>query len=255
MSYSQYTSEYGTPTQQAGAAEAASTAATAAGNAQVNNPSVNPNLPNSTVPGSAAATAGAPPTTGPLSGPGYNENWYAQHGGDLSGPTNTQSLYDEGVNATNPYYANAMQVTNAGIDSAEAARGEGNSGAALQEIGTADANLSGQQALGQANLATSADTANANQYNASSNASNTAENSTNSRIGGGITAQTNLSTAQSNLVDNFYNMAQTGSLTADMASIEAQLQASGVDAATAQALTNDILTAGGIGAKAASGGK
>jgi hypothetical protein len=197
------------------------------------------------LPGSSA------PTTGPLSGPGYNESWYAQHGNDLSGPTNSQKLFDEGAAGSNPFYENAMNQTDKSINAAENARGDWNSSAALGTIGSANADIMGQQALGLTNLGSQADTENTAQFTAGSNASNTAQQSTQNRINGDITANMNLSTAQSNLVDNFYQMAQTGSLTADMASIEAQLQASGVDAATAQALTNDILTAGGVVAKVA----
>lgn len=214
-------------------------------------PDTTPN-PTSPTPATAATAAATP---GVLSGPGYGEAWEAANGNNLSGPSNSQTLYDQGVNATNPYYANAMAVTTAGINSAEAARGEGNSGAALSEIGTADANLSGQQALGQSTLAGQADTANTSQFTAGSNAANNAENQTNNRVSGAASAYTNLSNDQAQMVDNFYQMAETGQMTGDMASIEAQLAASGVDAATAQAITNDLLSVAGTGVKAATSSK
>ena len=248
MSSAQYFAKYGNPTQQGDAASAAGAAAYATGNSAANNPAVNPTLPNTTVPGATP--------TGVLSGPGYGESEFQQHGNDLLGqPSNSQSLYDEGVSATNPYFQNAITQTNKAIDMAEASRGEGNSGAALGEIGTADATLLGQQALAQEQLAGQADTANTNQYTATMNAANGAENETNSRVNGAAAAYTNLSTQQANLVDNFYSMAEQGQLTGDMASIEAQLAAAGVDAATAQAISNDLLQAAAIGVKATSGGK
>ena len=193
-----------------------------------------------------------PPTPGVLSGPGYDESWFQQHGNDLSGPNNSQSLYNEGVSATNPYYQHAMDVTNQGINLAEAARGEGNSGAALAEIGSADANLSGQQALAQENLAGQADTANTSQFTAGSNAASAAQNATNTRVSGAASAYTNLSNDQANMVDNFFQMAESGQLQTNMAGIEAQLAASGVDAATQQAIINDLSSLAGAAAKAGS---
>jgi len=198
-------------------------------------------------------STGTQGSTGPLSGPGYGELWYQQHGNDLNGPTNSQTLFDEGMAGSNPFYQDAIAETNKGINAAENSRGNWNSSAALGSIGMADANLLGQQALGLTTLGGTADTQNTNQYLAESAASNAAQNSTQNRIAGDITANMNLSTAQSNLVDNFSQMAQTGQLTTDMAGIEAQLQASGVDAATAQALANDILTAAGVVTKATAG--
>lgn len=192
---------------------------------------------------------------GVLSTPGYGETEFAQHGNDLTGKSNSQSLYDEGVAATNPYYQNAVTQTNKGIDLAESARGEGNSGAALAEIGTADANLYGQQALAQQQLAGQADSANTGQYTATMNAAEGAQNATTNRVNSATSAYTNLSNDQANMVDKFYQMAESGQMTGDMASIEAQLAASGVDAATANAIANDLIQVGGIAAKAASGGK
>lgn len=246
LSSAQYFAKYGNPTQQGDAASAAGAAANAAGISAANNPAVNPTLTNTTVPG-------APPSTGPLSGPGYNEQWYAQHGNDNEGPTNSQTLFTEGAAGSNPFYMNAVNQTDKSINAAENARGNWNSSAALGTIGQANADIYGQQAQGLTNLASQADTANTNQFLSNSSASNTAQNSTQNRIGGDITANMNLSSAQAGLVNQFYSQAQSGELTADMASIEAQLQASGVDAATAQAITNDILQAGGIGAKLATG--
>lgn len=205
--------------------------------------------PTSTAPGSTPDSA---PTPGVLSGPGYGESWYQQNGNNLSGPSNSQSLYDEGVSATNPYYQHAMDVTNQSIDLAEAARGEGNSGAALAEIGNADATLSGQQALAQENLAGQADTSNTSQFTAGSNAANNAETQTNNRVNGAASAYTNLSNDQANMVDNFFQMAESGQLQANMAGIEAQLAASGVDAATQQAIINDLSSLGGAAIKAGS---
>jgi hypothetical protein len=206
-------------------------------------------LPTSTP--TSAPSSGA----GVLSTPGYGETEFAQHGNDLTGKSNSQSLYDEGVSATNPYYQNAVTQANKGIDLAESARGEGNSGAALAEIGTADANLYGQQALAQQQLAGQADSANTGQYTATMNAAEGAQNATTNRVNSATSAYTNLSNDQANMVDKFYSMAESGQLTGDMASIEAQLAASGVDAATANAIANDLIQVGGIAAKAATGGK
>lgn len=201
-------------------------------------------------------TPTSPSTTGVLSGPGYGETEFQQHGNDLlGGKSNSQSIYDQGVSATNPYYQNAVEQTNKAIDLAESARGEGNSGAALAEVGTADANLYGQQALAQQQLAGQADSANTGQYTATMNAAEGAQNATTNRVNSAASAYTNLSNDQANMVDKFYQMAESGQMTGDMASIEAQLAASGVDAATANAIANDLIQVGGIAAKAASGGK
>jgi hypothetical protein len=250
MSYADYTAKYGTPAQQASAGSAAGAAANAAGIAAANNPAVNPTLPNTTV-------GQTPGSTPPLQGPGYGETEFAAHGNDLMGGTNSQALFNEGDAGSNPFYDDAINKTNEAINNQEWARGEWNGGGALAAIGSADANLRGQQALGLTNLANQADSANEGAYTSTMNAANGAETETNNRVSGGVTANMNLSNDQANLVDNFYQMAENGQLTTGMASIEAQLAASGVDAATAQALTNDILQAGGIAAKVSggSGGK
>lgn len=245
MSRSAYYAKYGDPNQQGAGAEAAQHGATTQGNNAAINPAINPALPNTTVPGAA-------PTPGMLSGPGYGEQWWQQHGNDLSGKTNSQKLFDEGDAGSNPFYQNAIKTTNDAINLQSAARGEGNSGAALGEIGTADANLLGQQALGLTQLSGQADSANTSQFNAGSGASATAEGLTNARGAGAAAAYTNLSQDQANMVDNFYSMASKGELTADMAGIEAQLAASGVDAATATAIANDLTSLASAGIKAGS---
>jgi hypothetical protein len=194
----------------------------------------------------------APSTPGVLSGPGYEENWYATHGNDNSGPTNSQKLYDEGASATNPAYQNAMDMANRQINRQEWARGGLNSGAALEAGAMADANLMGTQAIHQGELAGQADTANTTQFNSNSAAAKGAQDATNTRIQTITGGTEKLSADQAHTVDNFYQMAETGQLTADMASIEAQMQAAGVDAATAQALASDITSLAAAGIKAGS---
>lgn len=250
MSYDAYTKMYGTPQQQEGAASAAGAAANAAGTAQANNPAVNPYLSTG-----ATSSGSGTPVPGVLSGPGYGEDWYAQHGNDINQPTNTQNLFDQGVGRTNSIYDNAIDMTNRQINAQTAARGIYDGSAALGSIGLADSNLRAAQVKDYEGLGEAADAANQGAYTAGSNAANAAQNETTNRISTIVGGQANLSKDQADVVSSFYDMAEKGQLTADMASIEAQIQASGVDAATAQALTNDILQAGGIVAKASSGGK
>lgn len=204
-----------------------------------------------------APTPSAPvdPTAGVLSGPGYGEDWYAQYGNDINQPTNTQKMFDMGPGAMNPMYDNAIDMTNRQINAQTAARGIYDGSAAIGSIGLADAALRGQQLQDYEKLGTTADAANQGAYTAGSNAANAAQNETTSRVNAIVGGQTQLSTAAANTIDNFYQMAESGQLTADMASIEAQIQASGVDAATAQAIANDLTSLAGSGIKAASSGK
>lgn len=246
MSFDAYSKMYGTPEQQGAAQANRSAAATAAGNSAANNPSVNPNL---------SSTTSSSPQSGVLSGPGYGESWYQMYGNDINQPTNTQKLFDMGIGTTNPIYDNAIDMTNRQINAQTAARGIYDSSAAIGSIGLADSNLRAAQIKDYENLGQAADSANLGAYTAGSNAANAAQNQTENRISTIVGGQEKLSSDQANLVSNFYDMAEKGQLTADMASIEAQIQASGVDAATAQAIANDILQAGGIAAKAGSSGK
>lgn len=200
--------------------------------------------------GPGGADTGQP---GVLSTPGYGESWYQMYGNDINQPTNTQKLFDQGVGRTNPIYDNAIDMTNRQINAQTAARGIYDSSAALGSIGLADSNLRAAQVKDYEDLGQAADAANQGAYTAGSGAANAAQNQTENRISTIVGGQEKLSADQANVVSNFYDMAQKGQLTADMASIEAQIQASGVDAATAQALTNDILQAGGIVAKASTG--
>lgn len=139
---------YGTPDQQGAAARSAQGAATAAGNNQVNNPAVNPNLPNSTVPGSDAAMAAAPPTYGTQSGPNLMDQWF-----------------NERASGTDPGYEYATSRGLTSLDNAAAARGGFNGGASMQQDSDYLANM-GSQREGQLDqLAGGAQSADQSQLN------------------------------------------------------------------------------------------
>jgi len=210
--------------------------------------------------GAGAATLYGPqptqtPQAGVLSSPGYGEDWYRMYGNDINQPTNTQKLFDRGMSATDSLYGSATDMTNRSINAATAARGIYDGTAAIGSIGLADADLRAKQVQDYEQLGQAADQANQGAYQAASGAANAAQNQTTSRVQDIVGGQEKLSSDQASTIASFYDLAEKGQLTGDMASIEAKIQASGVDAATAQALTNDLLQIGGIAAKAGSGGK
>lgn len=186
---------------------------------------------------------------GVLSGPGYGEDWYKAHGNDLSGPSNTQTLFNEGMQGLDPYYNYAQTQVDNSINAQAGARGNWDSSATLGAIGTANADLRGQEAMQLETLANQADASALGRYSASSSASSLAQKDLENRVQEVVSGTEKLSQDQANLVMGFYDMAQKGELTADMAAIEAQMKAAGMDAAQIQAEMNLLLTGGGASAK------
>lgn len=121
----------------------------------------------------APASAGQPGNTSPLGQPGTFENWQQQTAPWFMGPTNAQGAYNQtspllagmaqgqgpqfsadaarGFNAaTDPglgrFYQNAWQQGSADIDKQFAAKGMGNSGAAMEAAAKLRGNLGAEQA-------------------------------------------------------------------------------------------------------------
>lgn len=190
-------------------------------------------------------------TSGPLSGPGYSENYYKQHGNDLMTPSASEKLYAEGDAGSNPYYNYAEQQSTNSINAAERARGGFNSGAALSEIGNASANLRGQQAHELGQLAGQADTAKEGRYGLTGQMADTAQSQEQNRIMGGISAETGLGNAQAGQVGGFYGTAGSENQQAQMAAIESKLQASHMSAAEVKQYMDMITNTAGTVIKAA----
>lgn len=180
--------------------------------------------------GTAAATA----QTGPLSQPGYSENFYSRHGNDLMNPSNSEQLYAEGDAGSNSYYDYAQQQATNSIDAAERVRGGDNSGAALAEIGNSTANLRGQQALGLTQLAGQADTAKEGRYGLTGQMADTAQSHEEARINGGVSGQAGISGAQAGQVNQFYSQADKDYQSGNMAAVELDLKAAGMSEAEIQ---------------------
>lgn len=236
----------------------------------------------------APAPAPAPPsTTGLLGDPGPYETWAATHGpqfdspsnaenlygqygaGLMNTPSNSETLYSQGEGQLNPYYDYASQIGTKSINDAAAAHG-GFSSTALNQIGLLNANLRGQQAKDMASLASQADQAKLARYGVGENEATAADTGLLNRTGaassiyggwqdreearltGGLSAQMNLSDAQSKQADTFYtNLMQAGQY--DAAGINAALQAAGVDPNSAFA--KDLVSTGQMIVKAYATGK
>jgi hypothetical protein len=197
--------------------------------------------------GSGAPTGGEPP----LAGPGYGEDFYKKYGEDLmKTPSASESLYAQGAAASNPFYDYAEGQTTKAINDASAARGNFNSSYTMKNIGNAVANLRGQQAHELGQLAGQADQGKFGRYDRGSTYASRAQDQTENRIKGGLDAYGNLARDRAGLVDNFYGEAGRGMSTANLAAIEAQLKAAGMDAAETKAYLDFLVTAGGLAAQA-----
>jgi len=201
--------------------------------------------------GFASPATAAPSTEGVLSGPGYYEDFYKTHGQDLMGtPTASERLFDQGIGALNPYYDFAEEAAHKSINDAAAARGNFNSSFTLKNLANASANLRGQQAREMGERASAADQGRFGRYGLSSEMADRAQGRTEGRIGQATNAYTGLARDQAGLVRDFYGDAGRGMDQANMAAIEAQLKASGMDAAEIQGIMNFLLSAGGLGVRA-----
>lgn len=207
----------------------------------------NPNASGANI-GAATGTPPPPPPGGyPLATPGAAENFYSQHGNDLMDPSASEKLFAEGDAGSNPFYDYAEGRATDSINAAERARGGYNSGAALAEIGNSSAYLRGQQAHELGQLAGQSDTQRLGRYGLTGQMADTAESQQQNRIMGGINAEMGLDSSQAGQVGGFYGTAGGENQQAQMASIEAKLQASGMPAAEIKQYM-DIL--GGLGSAA-----
>ena len=232
-------------------------------NIAANNPGVAPTV----TPNPGFGTQQAPPastTTGgggggaptnnytdaPLAGPGYNEDWYKTYGQDLmKSPSASEDLYSRGVAGSNPYYDYAEQQATRAINNAAAARGGWNSSYALKQIGDSTANIRGQQAHELDMLANQADQAKFGRYDRGQNYAESAQNSTERRITGGVNAYTGLANNQADKVGSFYMEGGREATQSEMAAIEAQLKAAGLTSQEAKQMMDEAGSIAGLFAK------
>lgn len=210
--------------------------------------------PGDVAPRMAATTAANAPTKyGPLSGPGDYESFYKQHGQDLmNDPSASEKLYAEGAAGSNPYYDYATEQATNSVNAAERARGGYNSGAAIQEIGNASANLRGQQAHELGMLAGQADQGRQGRYGLTGQMADTSQTHAENRITGGIGADTALGGSQAGTAGGYYAEASKAMQAGDTAAAEAQLKAAGMSAAEIKQFTDLFTNAAGMAVKAAS---
>jgi hypothetical protein len=201
-------------------------------------------------PGGAAG--GAPPEgrAGVLSDPGTGEGWNDKYGKELTEtPGYGEDLYKQGIGALNPYYDYASQQAEKSINRGSAARGNFNSSYTMKLLGDTEANLRGQQAKDMAGLAAEADRERLSRYGAGFGAASGAQGLEQDRVTGAVRDAIAMATGRSGLTKDFYGNIQKIDAT-QLAAIEAQLKASGMDAAKVAGIMNTLGQIAGLGVKA-----
>jgi hypothetical protein len=204
--------------------------------------------------GAPGVNTGAPPKgrEGVLSGPGTGEDWYKTYGKGLTEtPGYGEELYKQGVGALNPYYDNAQKEMVREVNNATAARGGFNSSYAINRIARGTESLRGQQARDMAQMAAEADRERLGRMGAGFGAASGAQGLTDSRVQKAVDDAIRLAGGKAGQVGGFYGNIQHGYDAATMASIEANLKASGMSAAEIQSVVNTLMQGASIGVKAA----
>jgi hypothetical protein len=201
--------------------------------------------------GTSVPPAAAAPAEGPLSGPGYYEEFYKAHGNDLMTPSASEDLYSRGVEGSNPYYDYAEQRATDSINAASRARGGFNSGAALAQIGNSSAFLRGEQAHELGQLAGQADQGRIGRYGLTGQMADTAQGRMEGRITGGIDREMALAGDEAKLAGGFYGKAGDLTQQANLEAIRAKLSASGMDAAEVKQYMDMLSSAASTAIKAA----
>lgn len=196
-------------------------------------------------------TTKAPGEDPPLAGPGYQEDFYKQHGQDLlNDPSASEQLFAEGVKGSNPFYDYAQQQTIKAINDQSAARGNFNSSYTMRNIGNAVADLRGQQAHELGQLAGQADSGKFGRYDRSNQYAGDAQDQLQARMNAGVNAYTGLADKQADQVHGFYDSAGKEMSQADMAAIELQLKQAGMTTEEIQSFLSGMSQLGGTAVKA-----
>lgn len=200
--------------------------------------------PYNPVPGSAAPTG---PVEGPLSGPGYEEEFYKKYGQDLMNkPSSSEELFAQGMAASNPFYDYAQQQTIKAINDATAAGGSFNSSFREKNIGNAVADLRGQQAHELAQLAGQADKGRIDRYDTTGDFAHGAQDAMEDRARGAIDDELDLARGRGGLVGDFYGEGGREAQQAKMAEIEAALKKSGLSAEETKQMMQTIFGVGQV---------
>lgn len=187
----------------------------------------------------------------PLAGPGYQEDFYKQHGQDLlNTPSASETLFGEGAAGSNPFYDYAQQQTIKAINDQSAARGNFNSSYTMRNIGNAVADLRGQQAHELGMLAGQADSGKFARYDRSNEYAGDAQNQLQNRMNAGINAYTGLADKQAGQVGGFYGNAGKEMSDANKAAIELELKRAGLTQEEIAAVFKGIGTGAGDVVKA-----
>lgn len=207
-----------------------------------------------TAPPPATPPASAPPpatgTDAPLAGPGYGEDWYKTYGNDLMNtPSASEKLFAEGDAGSNPFYDFAQQQAVKGLNDASAARGDFNSSFTLKNIGSAIADIRGQQAHELGQLASQADQGKFGRYDRGNQYSSDAQRLMENRANKSLDYQMDLSKGESGLVNGYYGEAGREATASQMAQIEANLKKAGLSEAEYDKWMKILFEGVGSGAK------
>lgn len=188
--------------------------------------------------------------------PGQQQQYFQYMQGQAGQQTNQEQLYNERKNGNDPAAAYQDSRAIASINNQLAARGRYNSGPGVRQISDYEANANAQRSQQLAGLAGGADSSRLGVDSAYGSAASGASGEQSKYFGDLTTNSTNLAQAKADTFGHYSDQAGNAYSQGQLAQIEAQLAASGVDAATMHQFMSDMgAVAGGAGNIISAGSK
>jgi hypothetical protein len=199
-------------------------------------------------------TPGAPFSPGPLSGPGFGEQYGQSHVGQYDTPTALETFAQQQLNGNNPYYDRLRQQGTDQLNQQMIARGHGNSGGAFAALGNMYGAMNAAQFNDMGNLLGSAGTMGLTRMGQGQNVANSIQNMQQGRLDTQFNQLSDLAHLGAGTVGGFYGQGAQLSGDAAMGGANAGANAAQLTGQGQQALPNLVMSGvnGYLGSK---GGK
>lgn len=180
--------------------------------------------------------------------PQQQQQYFDYMKGQAGGQTNQEQLYNERKNGTDPAAAYMDQRAISQINNQLASRGRYNSGPGVRQISDYEANANAQRSQQLASLAGGADSSRLGLDQAYGGAASGASGEQSGYFNQLMQNSQGLAQAKANVFGHYSDAAGSAYSQGQMAQIEANLAASGVDAATLKQFMSDLgnVASGGI---------
>lgn len=186
--------------------------------------------------------------------PGQQQAYFDYMKGQVGGLTNEEQLYNERKSGNDPAAAYQDQRATDQINKQLAARGRFNSGPGVRQVSDYLANANFQRSQQLASLAGGADNSRLGLDNAYNNAASGASGEQSKYFKDLTTGYQNANQSMADTFGHFADEGEQAYRDGQMAKYEAQLAASGVDAATAHQMASDAFGVVGLAVKGKGGG-